>query len=72
MATETATVVTWLCIDSEGDYGVGKNEASTRESHENDVQQLAEANGFRLVKASMTVPLPQPIELEIEESAESE
>jgi hypothetical protein len=62
----TATVDTWLCIDSDGDYGMGKDEASAREAYENDVQSLAEANGFRLVKVAVTVPLPEVIELEVE------
>ena len=68
----TATVDAWLCIDSDGDYGVGKDEASARESYENDVQPLADANGFRLVKVSVTVPLPEVIELEVETPAETE
>ena len=33
----TATVDTWLCVDSDGDYGVGKDEASAREAYENAV-----------------------------------
>jgi hypothetical protein len=62
----TATVDAWLCIDSDGDYGVGKDETSAREAYENDVQPLSDANGFRLVKVSVTVPLPEVIELEVE------
>ena len=68
----TATVDTWICIDSDADYGVGKDEASAREIYENDVQPLSDANGFRLVKVSVTVPLPTPIELEVEAPAETE
>ena len=72
MASETTVLDTWLCVDSAGDYGIGKDEASARENYENDVQPLADCDGFRLVKVSVTVPLPEPIELEVEAPAEAE
>jgi hypothetical protein len=72
MASETTTVDVWMCVDSAGDYGIGKDEASARENYESEIQSLSDADGFRLVKVSVTVPLPEPIELEVEAPAEDD
>ena len=66
------TLDVWMCVDSAGDYGIGKDEASARENYESEIQSLSDADGFRLVKISATVPLPEPIELEVEAPAEDE
>jgi len=68
MASETCEV--FLCVDSAGNYGVGKDEAAARENYESDVQALSDADGFRLVKVTVAVPLPEMVELVGEAPAE--
>jgi len=63
MAQQTCECECWICVDAEGQYAVGSDEASAREKYTEDVGDLSEVDGFRLVKVSLTVPLPKPIEL---------
>lgn len=64
------TCEVWLCVDSCGDYGVGPDAEGARANYEETVQALCDADGFRLVKVSVAVPLPQPVELVGEASDE--
>lgn len=56
----------WMCVDSAGDYAVGTDECSAREAYEKSIQPLADCDGFRLVKLSVTMPLPVPIEIAVD------
>lgn len=58
----------WACIDARGDYAAGKSEEEAREKYEEDIGPLAECSGFRLVKLTVSVPLPEPVELSGEAS----
>ena len=60
---ETCKCEVWLCVDSAGDYASGADEAAARESYEENVQALSDADGFRLVKVTVNVPLPEVVEL---------
>jgi len=53
----------FVLVDAAGDYAVGKDEASAREAYENDIGALSDADGFRLVKVTVNVPLPEVVEL---------
>ena len=62
------TIELWACIDACGDYACGTSEEAAREKYEEDIGPLSECSGFRLVKVSVSVPLPEPVELEDEAS----
>lgn len=53
----------WACVDDEGNYAVGASDEEAREKYEEQVQALSEASGFRLVKVTVKVPLPEIVEL---------
>jgi hypothetical protein len=53
----------FVLVDAAGDYAVGKDEAAAREAYENEIQALSDADGFRLVKVTVNVPLPEVVEL---------
>lgn len=63
MKTPTATCEIFVCIDSEGQYAVGTDADLARQAYEEDVGCLNEQDGFRLVKVTLTVPLPKAVEL---------
>lgn len=63
MPQQTTTVEFWVLVDSTGDYAVGKDADLAKEGYENDIQPVADAEGFRLVKVALTMPLPQVIEM---------
>lgn len=63
MATSKISVEMWACVDACGDYGVGADEEKARENYEEAIQALSESGGFRLVKVTVLVPLPEAIEL---------
>ena len=56
-------VEVWICVDSSGDSAVGSSAEDAKERYEESIQQLAEADGFRLVKLLVKVPLPEVVEL---------
>jgi hypothetical protein len=60
---ETATCNVFIVIDAAGDYAVGKDADAAREAYENDVGSLCDADGFRVVKLVVRVPLPEVVEL---------
>jgi hypothetical protein len=53
----------WVCVDANGDYGLGKDAESAKEQYENDVGMLCDGDGFRLYKLKLQVPLPTLVEL---------
>jgi hypothetical protein len=59
----TTTVEVWVLVDDCGDYVVATDPDRLGEEYEADVQDLANAGGLRRVKVTLTVPLPEPVEL---------
>jgi hypothetical protein len=57
------TCEVWMIVDAAGDYAVGTDADAAKERYAEDVGELAEAEGFRLVKVSLTVPLPKVLEM---------
>jgi hypothetical protein len=53
----------FVVVDGCGDYAVGKTAEDAREAYENEVQALADAEGFRTVRLLVTVPPPEVVEL---------
>ena len=68
----TTQVEVWCCVDADGGYAVGADEQAAKDKYEEDVGALNEAGGFRMVKVTVTVPLPELIELEVEAPIESD
>jgi hypothetical protein len=58
----TTTIEVWVMVDSAGDYAVGKDTEGAKEQYGNDIQAPEDAEGFRLVKLLLTVPLPEVVE----------
>ncbi len=56
-------VEVWVLVDSNGDYAAGSSQEQAKEHYEHDVQPVADTDGFRLVKVTVSVPLPQTAEL---------
>lgn len=65
MSSTVERVAAEVCIlvDSCGDYAVGKDEAEARENYESTIQALADADGFRIVRVKLNVPLPAVVTL---------
>lgn len=63
MAQKMVEVSVWVCVDSDGDYAVGKDDALAIEAYESDILELTSAGGFRMVEITVKVPLPTTIEL---------
>ena len=70
MSKTKTTIELWACIDSNGDYATGEDAEKARERYEENVGAVSEAEGFRLVKVSVLVSLPEPVELTGEASDE--
>ena len=58
MKDNMATCEIWICVDTAGDYGQGKDADAAKESYEQDIQPLSSCGGFRLLKVLIQVPLP--------------
>ena len=61
--TEPALCEVWLVCDQAGDYAVGNSADAARGQYESDIQPLADADGFRIVKLLVKIPLPEVVEL---------
>jgi hypothetical protein len=57
---ERIEVELWACVDSDGDYAVGKDEDATRDAYDSEIGGTA---ARRLVRVTVSVPLPAPVEL---------
>ncbi len=64
--TEKCIVEVFVLVDAVGDAAIGTSEQEARENYEREIQSLADADGFRLVKVSVAVPLPAVVELTAE------
>ena len=60
---KTVEIEVFVCVDDCGDYAVGKESANAIEAYEGEVQALTDAGGFRMVKLTLTVPLPEIVEM---------
>jgi hypothetical protein len=61
---EKATCELVLIVDANGDYAAGKDFDAAKEVYENDVGELqASEGGFRVVRLTVGVPLPEAVEL---------
>ena len=63
MAQQTTTVEVWILVDSNGDYAIAKDSSDLADAYEQDIQACSDAEGLRRVKVTLTVPLPEPVEL---------
>ena len=63
MASKSNPCRVVLCVDANGDYGIGFDEDTARANYEEIVQQLSECDGFRLVDLTVNVQLPVCVEL---------
>jgi hypothetical protein len=53
-----------LIVDSCGDYAAGKDFDGAKEAYENDIGELSACEGgFRVVRLTVGVPLPEVVEL---------
>ncbi len=66
---KTIDVEVWIVVDSCGDSAVGTDAHEARERFEENVQNLNDAEGFRMVKVIVKVPLPEASVIELEASA---
>jgi hypothetical protein len=53
----------WVLTDTNGDYAVGIDADEARVKYEEQIGELAVCDGFRLVKVSLSVPLPSVAEV---------
>lgn len=63
MASKTETVEVYVMVDSEGDYGAGVDPEGAAQCYADNVGDVAEKDGFRMVKILLTVPLPVEVVL---------
>lgn len=52
----------WILVDANGDAVASEDADHVRERYGEVIGELAEADGFRLVKVKVSVPLPVMIE----------
>ena len=52
----------FVVVDANGDYATGTTADAAKEAYENDIGPLADADGFRVVRVNLSVPLPVVIE----------
>ena len=64
--SDPALCEVFLVIDQAGDYAVGNSPEAAREKYAEDIGELSEAEGFRMVKLAVRVPLPELVELAVE------
>jgi hypothetical protein len=48
----------WVLVDAAGDAAVGSSVEAARDKYEEDVQELSQSDGFRMVKVLLKVPVP--------------
>lgn len=70
MATEYATVTVVVVVDQAGDYAAGTDDEGAAERYREEVREPDGTLGLRVVRLSVKVPLPVPIELSGEVTAD--
>jgi hypothetical protein len=57
MAVQYVTADVWVLVDQDGNYAAVEDGGDVRERYAEQVQPVEEADGLRLVKVSVRVPL---------------
>jgi hypothetical protein len=63
MTAKRIDLEVWVCVDSNGDYGTDNEADGAIAAYEDSIGPLNQAEGFRLVKLTVGVPLPVALEL---------
>ena len=71
MATNYTTVEVWVCVDGDGDFGIGRDADAACTNYDDEVGGGTDC-GRRMVKLTVKVPLPTVIELSGEVAADEE
>lgn len=66
----TVELEVWVVVDENGDYSTGNDGDQAAERYGEEIGGDQGTIGLRRVKLTITVPLPAPIELTAEVSAE--
>lgn len=62
----------WVCVDVDGNYAVGSSDEVAREKYTEDVGDLGDCGGFRLVRVTVKVPMPvEDLAVDVPELPES-
>ncbi len=56
----------FIVVDANGDCAVGTTADAARESFDDNVGGLADGEGFRMVRVTVSVPLPEIIDVTAE------
>ena len=63
MNENTTAVEVWILVDENGDYVCCVNRDELKNKHDEDVGGLDDGLATRIVKVSLAVPTPKPVEL---------
>ena len=66
---ETHEVEVWVVVDADGDYAIGRDAESANTAFDEDIGRGE--NCTRMVKVTLKIPAPRPVELVGEVPAES-
>lgn len=67
---EKAKLPIWVVVDGDGNYEVGTDEGNARERFGDNIGPIDEADGFRIVRITLEVPLPNLIDVAAQAAAE--
>ncbi len=62
-------VEVFVCIDTDGQSGVGDSEDAAKADYGENGYDLADCNGFRIIKVILSIPEPEPLEAALEATA---
>lgn len=62
-ATKTKVIELYAVVDNNGYYGFGLESDDAITNYEENIGELKEVDGFRMVKVLVTVPLPEVVTL---------
>ncbi len=52
-----------VLVDANGDYAIGRDADEARANYTDQIGNLEDTDGFRLVVVKLSVPCPAPVEL---------
>lgn len=61
--TTMHTIELYACVDAAGDYGVGMSCTEATEHYTNNIGDLTDSGGYRIVKVLVSVTLPEQVEV---------
>jgi hypothetical protein len=68
---KTTTIEVWVVIDEDGDYAAGTTDEDAATKYRDEIGEPdLGTKGMRRVKVTLTIPLPEPIELAATVAAE--